>query len=108
MNSKEAAEVRRDTGMAKSTDHADRERPNWSLRAAHTLYEYAQKHRGEKFLAEEVRAWGEAKMLVSSAPTNKAWGSVFKEGAKLGVIRKVGYAPAKSSNLSPKCLWAAA
>ena len=99
------AERRRDTGMARAVDHADRERPDWSLRAAHALHEYAQKHRGEKFLAEDVRQWAESKMLVSEPPTNKAWGAVFKEGAKLGVIRRVGYAPAKSSNMSPKCLW---
>lgn len=102
---KAEAEHRRDVGMARAVDHADRERPDWSLRAAHALHEYAQKHPGESFLAEDVRAWSEARMLVSTPPTAKAWGAVFKEGAKLGVIRKIGYAPAKSSNLSPKCTW---
>jgi hypothetical protein len=47
-------------------------------------------------------------MLVSEPPTSKAWGSIFKEAAKAGTVRKVGYAPSKSSNLSPKTLWKAA
>lgn len=105
MTTRAEAETKRDRGMARAVDHADRERPDWSLRAAHALHEYAQKHRGESFLAEEVRAWSEAKMLVSEPPTANAWGSVFKEGAKMGVIKRAGYAPAKSSNMSPKCQW---
>lgn len=105
MTARAEAERRRDAGMARSTDHANREDPDWSLRAAHALHQYCQEHRGEQFLAEDVRAWSERKMLVSAPPTAKAWGSVFKESAKAGVIRRIGYAPAKSSNMSPKCLW---
>lgn len=105
MTTRAEAETKRDRGMARAVDHADREEPDWSLRAAHALHQYAQEHRGEKFLTEDVRAWAEAKMLVTEPPTAKAWGAVVKEGAKLGVIRKVGYAPAKSSNMSPKCQW---
>jgi hypothetical protein len=102
------AERRRDTGMARAVDHANRERQNWSLQAAHALYAYCQEHKGEQFLCESVRAWSEAKMLVSEPPTSKAWGSIFKEAAKAGTVRKIGYAPSKSSNLSPKTLWKAA
>jgi hypothetical protein len=101
------AEAKRDTGMARAVDHADRVRADWSLCAAHALHYYCQEHRGEKFLAEDVRAWAEAKMLVSDPPTKRAWGAVIKHGAKMGVIRRVGYAPAKSSNMSPKCQWEA-
>jgi hypothetical protein len=107
MTDVQEAERRRDTGMKRSTDHANRERPNWSLQAAHALYAYCQEHKGEQFLCESVRAWSEAKMLVSEPPTSKAWGSIFKEAAKAGTVCKVGYAPSKSSNLSPKTLWEA-
>lgn len=108
MTARAEAERRRDLGMQRATDHADRERPNWSIRAAHALYAYCQEHKGETFLCEDVRAWAEAKMLVSTPPTAKAWGSIFKEAAKAGTVRKAGYAAAKSSNLSPKVLWRAA
>jgi len=105
---KQEAERKRDTGMAQAVDHADRVNSEWSIRAAHALYDYCQAHRGQNFLCEDMRRWAEAKMLVSEPPSNKAWGSIFKEAAKAGTLRKVGFAAAKSSNLSPKTLWAAA
>lgn len=108
MTTRAEAETNRDRCMARAVDHADRERPDWSLRAAHALHEYAQKHPGESFLAEDMRAWAEGKMLVSTPPTAKAWGAVFKSAAAQRLVVKAGYAPAKSSNCSPKTLWRAA
>lgn len=32
----------------------------------------------------------------------------IQRAARLGIIRRVGYAPAKSSNLAPKCTWVCA
>lgn len=95
---------RRDTGMNRAEKKANRDHDGWADAAEAALRQYAAAHRGEQFLAEDVRAWAEGRMVV--APDNgRAWGAVFKRSARLRVITRVGYAPAKSSNLAPKCLW---
>jgi hypothetical protein len=55
------------------------------------------------FLIEEVREQPGAPI----APNERAWGQVVRRAVAEGLIMKVGYAPARSSNLSPKCLWRA-
>lgn len=39
-------------------------------------------------------------------PDKRAWGPVIMRAFKANVIKRVGYGPARSSNLSPKCIWA--
>lgn len=92
--------ARRDRGIQSSGDHAG---SVWKRRATGYLLEYLAAHR-EPFLAEDVREFA---AQLESPPDGRAWGSVFQEAARRGLIVKVGYAPAKSSNLSPKVLWRA-
>lgn len=106
--SKQAAEARRDAGMALATDKADRDAEGWSADARAALVRYAQENPHLQFLAEHVRQWAEGKGLVSAPENGRAWGSVFRNAAADGLIVRVGYAPADSSNRSPKCLWEAA
>lgn len=102
------AALKRDTGMALAEDKANREKQDWSGDALFALEKYCVAHPDDKFLAEDVRAWGEALEFVSAPANSRAWGAVFRRAASIGIIRKVGYGPAASSNLSPKCLWKAA
>lgn len=101
------AETRRDVGMHRAVSRADRDQPQWSDDAMHALEMYCKAHPEAQFLGEQVRAWGEQLELVDPPADGRAWGAVFRKAASLGVIRRVGYAPALSSNLSAKCLWLA-
>lgn len=102
---REAAD-RRDSGIASATQHANNEIPSWSIQADNAMMAAIHMHGKQPFLAEElieVAVQGGA----PSPPDGRAWGGVFRRLAIRGIIRKVGYAPAKSSNLSPKVLWEA-
>jgi hypothetical protein len=101
------AENRRDVGINRAVNRADRDNPQWSEDAMHALEMYCKAHPDAQFLGEQVRAWGEGLELVEPPADGRAWGAVFRRAASLGIIRRVGYAPAMSSNLAPKCLWGA-
>lgn len=99
-----AARQRRDVGMQSSYQHAEQDVPEWGDLAYNYLLDYARRH-GD-FLIEDVRA--SAAGYVPEPPELRAWGAVINKAARRGLIRKVGYKLAKSSNCSPKCLWRAA
>ena len=91
---------RRDTGMARVEQSAG---TDWIDDATAYLREYARRARGEPFLIEDA-----IEVYTGTRPPNpKAWGPAAMMAAKRGWIRKAGYAPARSSNLSPKTLWQA-
>lgn len=95
-----AARARRDVGMQRAVDHADRVTDGWREIARAHVEEFARKH--STFLAEDVIA---AARDVPEPPTRKAWGAVIQRAAREGIIEKIGFAPAKTSNCSPKVLW---
>lgn len=97
------ATKRRDDGMRRAVEHADDVTAEWSKRAIGLLIEYARWD-DAGFLAEQVRLFAHDQGLPSP-PDGRAWGAVFQRAAKAGHIVRLGYAPAKSSNLSPKVLW---
>lgn len=97
------ARARRDDGIQRSGDHAG---DVWRRGARGYLLEWLATHEGT-FLAEDVRAYAEARGFAHP-PDGRAWGVVFQSAARERLIRKDGYAPAKSSNLSPKVRWAPA
>jgi hypothetical protein len=96
------AEVRRDIGMERAVEHADRKEPDWSAQAMAALLDFVMVYADMPFLAEEVRAHAD---WIPPPPDGRAWGAVFQRAAREGHIVRLGYAPAKSSNLSPKVLW---
>jgi len=96
-----------DTGMALAEDRANRQKWGWSDDALHGIELYCLAHADDEFLAEDVRDWCKEMGVVDKPDNGKAWGAVFKKAARLEVIRRIGYAPSKSSNLAPKCLWSA-
>ena len=96
-----------DTGMALAEDKANKERPGWSDDAYRALEKFCLAHEGQRFLAEDVRAWSEEIGLVEAPRNAKAWGTVMRRAARYELIRSMGAAPAKSSNLSYKTQWLA-
>ena len=100
-----AAIERRDTGINRSVEKADRDDSGWSLAAYYGLLNFVKAHREKEFLAEDVREWCEIHGYVNPPENGRAWGAVMRRAARRGIITKCGYALAKSSNLSPKVLW---
>lgn len=98
--------ARRDLGIERAVDHAERVSEGWQARARGYLLEYLSRNPGD-FLGEQMREFAEGKGM-DAPPDGRAWGAVLQSAARAGLIRKVGYAPARSSNLSPKVLWRAA
>jgi len=101
----QAAIERRDIGIHRAVEKADRDVPDWSWVAYYGLLKYTQVNKLRTFLAEDVREWCERYGYVPPPENGKAWGAVMQRAARRKVIEKCGYAPAKSSNLSPKVLW---
>jgi hypothetical protein len=100
----QAAIEKRDIGIHRAVEKADRDDSGWSWRAYYALLKYVAAHKGQ-FLTEEVRDWSESQGHVIAPENGRAWGAVMQRAARRGIIRKAGYALAKSSNLSPKVLW---
>lgn len=98
--------ARRDDAIERVAMKADLLDESWTDRAFSALMLYCSKSNAS-FIAEEVREWAEREMLISPPHDSRAWGQVMRRAAREGRIRKLGYKPAKSSNLSPKVLWAA-
>ncbi len=98
--------ARRDDGIERVSMKADLLQDGWTDRAYAALSIYCAKAR-EPFIAEEVREWAEGLNLITPPHDARAWGQVIRRAARERKIRKCGYKPAKSSNLSPKVLWAA-
>lgn len=94
--------ARRDDGIQRSGDHAG---AIWRRGARGYLLEFLSTQPGA-LLAEDVRGFAEARGFTFP-PDGRAWGVVFQSAAREGLIVKVGYAPAKSSNMSPKVQWRA-
>jgi hypothetical protein len=101
----EHAEVRRDLGIERAGNHADRVDDGWTDRAAAEIAAFA-KAKGLPFVIEEVRP--EAEGRIGTPPDERAWGAATQKAARAGHIKKVGYAPTNSSNRSPKVQWSAA
>lgn len=99
----ETARRRRDIGISRAADHADADTPGWSD-IAFDFLEACAKVRAAPFLAEDIIELAKAAHL-EPPPDGRAWGGVFQRACRRGVIAKAGYAPAKTSNCSPKVLW---
>lgn len=88
---------RRDDGIARAAASSG---AAWQDKALASVAEYARTH--DLFLTESIRF----ALPQLEAPSDlRAWGQVMRRAAKEGLIERVGFARAKSSNLSPKPLW---
>jgi uncharacterized protein (DUF934 family) len=88
-------------GSTRAGTRAEVLSPGWTYLAALAIRNHAK---GRKpFKIEEV-----ALSFPDRPPDGRAWGHAARAAQRYGWIRRVGYAPAASSNGSPKCLWEAA
>lgn len=99
--------ARRDAGMARARDHAEADVPGWGDHAYALLHQYALDQR-MPWTCEAFRPWAYDRGLPVPA-NERAWGPVVQRAIRAGLIERVGYAPAASSNGSPKATyrWAA-
>lgn len=107
----DAAEARRDDGIDRAVAHAEANHKLWLERGVGMLRYFVEGLHGKGFLAEDFVAWLQKqtpttlKTVFPKPPDPRAYGGIIQAAVKAGIIVKVGYAPAKSSNCSPKCLW---
>lgn len=86
-------------GMHAAEEAANRSEPCWSERALAALLE-AGRQLG-RFTIEQARET----CNVESPTDGRAWGGVVNKASREGLIIRIGFAPAKSSNGSPKPVW---
>lgn len=94
-----AARQRAERGMRDAAIGAEEKSPGWHAQALEAVREFAATH-SEPFMAEQVRASMPFKNVDA-----RAFGSVMQDAYRRGWIEKAGYAPANSSNRSPKVQW---
>lgn len=94
------AEHRATTGIRRAGKRAESSITGWIQTAATAIRRYAENH-GEFLVEQVIKAYPE----IPEPPDGRAWGAATRLAVRRGWIRKVGYAPANSSNRSPKCLW---
>lgn len=93
----------RELGIDRSGSHAG---DDWKRRALGYVREFAAMT-SKPFLAEQIREFAEQRGF-ESPPDARAWGSVMQQAQREGVVQAFAFAPARSSNGSPKTLWRAA
>lgn len=98
------ARARRDVGINRAGDHADREHAQWRDTAAKLVLVYAEQQGSKPFLIEDAASYAYAHGLPR-AREPRAWGSVVQLAKRRGYIVGAGYAAARTSNCSPKCAW---
>lgn len=103
-----AAALRAETGITSSAAHAEADALGWSDHAMALLGRYAQSPAGAfgsaPFTMEQFRLWAYQHGLEPPAE-ERAFGAITRKALKLGLIVKVGYAAAASSNNSPKATY---
>lgn len=101
---KSLAERRRDKGMAKGIAHANADQGNWKLPAIQAIPHFLAIQGDRPFLAEQFIEWSKLR-LYPQPPDPRAWGGIFIEAAKQGLIEKSGEHSTKTTNACPKPLW---
>lgn len=91
---------------ARAGRHADAKLAQWVTRACVFVLGYAQTYHADKsaFLIEDAREFAEQSGLTAP-PDPRAWGQAAQQLQRRGELVSAGYAPARSSNGSPKVQW---
>lgn len=100
---KEAARIKRDVGMERVIDHADRVNTGWSEDCLNLLRLFLVQQCGQPFLTEDFKRWTVGR--IDPPPDGRAYGPVIMRAKREGFIRTVGVAKATTSNLSLKPIW---
>lgn len=101
----QVARHRAQRGMHSAQSHAEREVPGWASGAYRLLTRFLVE-RNSDFTIESFRWWAATNGLPDP-PDARAFGGVTQRAIREGFIERVGYAPAASSNGSPKPLYRA-
>jgi hypothetical protein len=96
---------RRDEGIKRASDHAERVAREWNSRTDAFFYRYLVEIHGRNFLTEEFIAWFRVQPGTSMPPHNQAFGAVIRRAAFAKIIIKAGAAAANTSNRGLKTLW---
>lgn len=105
MNTLAQAQHAGQQGALFAAEHADNVEQTWSQKAGILFVDYARDVAlGQPFLTEDARSWAECQGLPPP-PDKRAWGFIAKAMREANHTTFAGYAPAKSSNGSPKCQW---
>lgn len=99
------AAVRRDEAIEAGLAHADRVKAEWRKWAYDYMKGLIAIHSVSQFLAEDLIERSEQEAVWTPSPDKRAWGGIFRALARDKIIAKVGYAAARTSNLSPHVLW---
>jgi hypothetical protein len=99
------AELRRDLGIDRATSHAEHDSDGWNDRADRALFSFLIEQCGVPFLAEQFVDYALKRYGMQPPPDARAWGGPVRRAALARRIVKVGYAPANTSNRSPKVVW---
>lgn len=96
---------RRDDGIASSAQHAEEVQPGWQEMAYGWLEWWVDSVAAyPSFTMEEFRT--HPSIIEMDQPAElRAYGALTQRAIRHGLIEKVGYAPAVSSNGSPKALY---
>lgn len=93
-----------DRGIRSSAEHAESDVAGWSELALWYVRQFAAS-KGVAWTMESCRTWAYIHGLPKPEE-ERAFGSVTQKAIRQGIIRKTGqYAPAASSNGSPKPLY---
>lgn len=98
-------QARRDQGIASSANHAEQDVPGWGEMAVEATAKAVAMQTGH-FTMEHIRDVAHFHLGLPMPAELRSWGSVTQKAIRQGIIRKTGqYAPAASSNGSPKPLY---
>jgi len=101
--------TRHDSAMQAVTAKADKLSPEWSALAEQSLRRFLELStlvQNEKvFLAEDFALYAQGWDELPQPHDSRAYGSVLRNAAKSGLIRRVGYKADRWG--SPKSLWVA-
>jgi hypothetical protein len=94
------AKEKRDKGIKKAVDTANRISAEWSEKAYEFMKDYATKN--GVFMTEDVRYASQG--IVDSNVNQKAWGGIARKAAHKGIIERIGRAEVK--NVNANCAYA--
>lgn len=96
-------QARRDDGMRRAEEHADRVTHAWSALAYGFVHQYVAGLSGADVFITEKLVEAARAAAIPDPPDARAWGSIINRAARNGLIVKSGYA--EDRFCSPKTVW---
>lgn len=98
--------LRRDEGIARAEDKAEKDIPGWKEAAFNKIIEFINVHQGE-FMCEEIRSFAAMDDNFELPEKGQAWAGPVKRAEKEGKIRFVKWQPikGKAGHGRPGAVW---